>query len=521
MRSILLVPLLALLTALTPAGRAVAADPTTAAWGETLREVRIHAEDAINDDPQAAAAPLIGQPLGEADAEALRIDLTRRLVEHGYVNSGYVLHDPVFNDGVLHLKRIAGQIVQTQMRGNERLRPAYVEQRLVRPTEAFNTRVLGERFRLLLNDPLFKRINASIIPGTTPGEAVLDLAIERHRAWTFSLETNNYRPQSIGEYAALARISLRNLTGWGDALNVGLSTPISDGQGGRVQLGWQMPLGARGLQLALNYDEGNVTVIEQSVADLSIESRIRSVEAGLSYPLIDDGARRLAVSASLLTRQNRTQLLGENFAFQPGEPDSGTRVNDIRLQAEYAQRGERGLLLLRGALTVGRNNIRAVPFPEAELADDRYHVLLLQGQYGHQLTERGLRAVARGTLQSTPDRLVPLERIAVGGNATVRGFLENTLVRDEAGILNLELEVPVLTGDGPSITLIPFVDYARAGNRGESDVTLASAGLASRINWRGARLDLAWGQSLNEPSNYRDGRGLQGNGVHFSLGYSF
>ena len=512
---------LALLCVLLQTSTVLASDATTPAWGEPLRELRIDADDSISDDAQSNATPLIGQPLGEADAEALRIELTRRLVERGYVNSGYVLHEPAFRDGVLHLRRVAGRVVRTQMRGNERLRPSYVEDRLIRSGEAFNTRVLGERFRLLLNDPLFKRINASIIPGTAPGEAVLDLAIERDRVWSFALEANNYRPQSIGEYAALARMGVRNLTGRGDALSLGLSTPVSDGQGGRVQVGWQLPLGARGLQLALNYDEGNVTVIEQSVASLDIKSRIRSLEAGLSYPLLDDGARRLAVSASVLTRHNRTQILGEDFAFQPGEPDGGSRVNDIRLQGEYAQRSDRGLLLLRGALTVGRNNIREVPFPEAALADDRYQVLLLQGQYGHQLSERGVRAVARGTLQATPDRLVPLERIAVGGSTTVRGFLENTLVRDQAAIVNLELEVPILTGDGPKFTLIPFVDHASAGNRGEADVTLTSAGLASRTTWRGARFDLAWGHTLDEPADYRDGRRLQGNGVHFSLGYAF
>ncbi|MBU3695033.1 MAG: ShlB/FhaC/HecB family hemolysin secretion/activation protein [Rhodocyclaceae bacterium] len=497
------------------------AAPTRADWGDPLQRIELLASDDIPDDIAGHSQPYLGRPFGEADAEALRIELTRGLVDRGYVNSGYRLAEPAYAGGVLRLQRIAGRISRVQLGGQERLRPAYVTSRLTRTGETFNTLVLAERFRKLLNDPLFRRVDASIIPDVTPGEAVLDLAIERNRAWNFSLETGNQRPRSIGEYAATARASVANLSGWGDTLGIALSNPIDDGRGARVQVGWQVPLRAGGPSLNLAYDEGSASVIEPSVARLDITSRIQSVETGLSQVLLDTANQRLAASVAYLTRHNRTQLLGEDFAFQPGEPDSGTRVHDVRLQAEYARRSETALLLARASLIIGSNNIRPVPFPTAPLADDHHRVLLLQGQYARTLGESGLRGVARATLQRTPDRLVPLERIAVGGGATVRGFLENTLVRDEATIVNLELEWPLVKQDTRNLTLIPFIDYGEARNQGEASASLASAGLAGRLTWGGARLELAWGHRLREPDGYHPGGGAQAQGIHFNLAYGF
>ncbi len=491
------------------------------AWGEVLNDVAIDADADFGPPLAPLLEPLLGSPLGEADAEALRIALTRALIEAGYVNSGYVFVAPIFRGGVLYLRREAGRITEVRLRGQNRLRKAYIEQRLAPAGETFNTVLLGERFRRLLSDPLFSRIDARIIPGTQAGQAVLDVDVERARAWEFALETHNQRPRSIGEYAAVARAGMRNLTGLGDALELSIQTPLGDGEGERYGFGWQLPLGTKGLALRLAADSGSATLVEQSLVDLNIESRIRSLEAGLSYPLIDDGQQRLALAASLLTRHNRTQLLGQDFAFQPGEPDSGTRVHDLRLQAEYARRDPHGLLILRATLTAGRSNVREVPFAEVAIPNSRHRALLLQGQYSRQLGNGPLRGVLRGTLQITPDRLVALERIAVGGYATVRGFLENTLVRDEARVINVELEVPLRRSGDLQITAIPFVDVGNAGNRGEPSVTLASAGLAGRLQWGGARLDVAWGHTLREPPAYRGGSGLQGNGVHFNLGYRF
>src|SRR5262245_4705408 len=45
------------------------------------------------EELQAIAAPYVGRELGNAELESLRLALTRRYVEAGYINSGAVIPD--------------------------------------------------------------------------------------------------------------------------------------------------------------------------------------------------------------------------------------------------------------------------------------------------------------------------------------------------------------------------------------------------------------------------------------------
>ena len=132
--------------------------------------------------------------------------------------------------------------------------------------------------------------------------------------------------------------------------------------------------------------------------------------------------------------------------------------------------------------------------------------------------------IVRGTTQQTEDRLVPLDGISVGGVYTVRGYVENQLVRDVGEILNVEFEYPLFRSAGTGLTflLIPFYDYGRARNNGGSSASLSSLGLASRIRWQGLNMDLAIAKRLAHPdfiSNSKEN--LQERGIHFQLSYNF
>jgi hemolysin activation/secretion protein len=144
-----------------------------------------------------------------------------------------------------------------------------------------------------------------------------------------------------------------------------------------------------------------------------------------------------------------------------------------------------------------------------------------QGQYARQVMDNGAQLLVRTNLQWTNRTLVALDRMAAGGNATVRGFRENSLIRDRAAIVTVEFDYP-LRSEGMQFALVPFLDAAWAGNRGEDGDAIASLGLATRLRWKGLGLDLAWARRLKQLDGATAAtRTWQDRGVHAQLSYEF
>ena len=143
------------------------------------------------------------------------------------------------------------------------------------------------------------------------------------------------------------------------------------------------------------------------------------------------------------------------------------------------------------------------------------------GQYRRRLDSPGRCQLAlKSNIQLTESSLLPLEKFALGGIDTVRGYRENSLVRDNGWSLSLELQYG-LNGGGHGWKLVPFLDYGRAWNQSgplSRAEDRASAGLG--VLWSGskglaAELWLAQGLlGLDSP-----GHSLQDQGIHFQVSY--
>jgi len=91
-----------------------------------------------------------------------------------------------------------------------------------------------------------------------------------------------------------------------------------------------------------------------------------------------------------------------------------------------------------------------------------FFIWLGQAQYAWRMLDDGTQLVLRGNAQFSDSPLLPLERIAVGGFNTVRGYRENQLVRDDGFSISTEFHYPLIGGDIHSahkLTLASFMDY--------------------------------------------------------------
>lgn len=465
----------------------------------------------------AIARPFVGRELGVPDIEQLREQITRRYIDKGYINSGAVLADDAYRDGRLTFTLIEGRIEQVRVSGQERLRKSYIQDRLSRDKEPFNVKELQERFQLLLADPLFAKIKARVLPSAALGEAILDVDVARAVPYQLTLFANNYRPPSIGSEAYGASGWVRNLTSLGDVLDV----LYQDGRGGpRYGAGWSVPVSSYGTVVEARYDQGHSTLIEDPLADIDIQSEFKSLEFGISHPLIDRSRRRLVLGLSWANRESTSTIAGVPFSFVPGEVNGQTELQVWRFSQDFQQRWERSVLSARSTFSFGHNNISQDEVP-ATTPQRRFRVWLGQLQYAHRLMDNGTQALLRGLVQKSADRLVPLERTAIGGVGTVRGYRENHLVRDKGYAISAELRFPALGAQSPrrAVDLIAFVDHGAARNQDEASEHLSSVGLGVNGRYDGFSAELYVAKRLNKlPGD--TGSNLQDEGIHLQISYA-
>jgi len=464
---------------------------------------------------EALAAPFLNRPLRMLELEELRQRLTRAYVERGYVSSGAVIPESALRDGSLRFSIIEGRVSSVRANGLQGLSDAYLAARLVRD-EAFNLEVLQERFHLLLADPLFERLNARLMPGPSLGTSIIDIDVQRARPWQLTLFANNHLAPAVGSSAAGIEATARNITGWGDTLNATLSRSRGSTNG---DLGWTLPLGARATTLTLRVAQGESSVIEEPLTAVGIGSVLRSREATLAHPVIDDTRRRLTLGLSYGERRNNTSIDGEPFSFVAGEPTGSTQVRAWRFFQDLTMRFERHVLALRSTFVSGRNNLSAEPVLATQ-PSPAYRLWVGQAQGSLALGDSGTQLLLRANVQRSEDRLVALEQLSVGGRYTVRGYRENQLVRDNGWSASAELHWPLWRDDAgrTSLSVIPFVDVGSAHNRDEATSRLASAGLG--LQWNIDRFEGEVFVARRIERRAADTHGdLQDHGIHLSLRY--
>lgn len=492
-----------------------------------LRAVRFEGNTVLPDAAlEEVAARDLGQRIGAAGIERLRQRLTQRLVDGGWINSGVLVERVDVAAGRIDFRVIEGRLAGIELRGMDGLHDGYLIDQLVRPDDGpLDMDRLRERFQLALADPLIERMNARLMPGMQPGEAVLAVDVVRSDPYRFSLFANNHRPVSIGAAAVGVAASARNLTGRGDLLELTLQSPLEGDADLRAGAAWRLPFGGRRSELSLRLDHGDSAVRDEAVRNLDIRSRLGSAEIGLAHAVSETLGHRFALGAQAIYRENRTWLLGRRFSFNAGEPDGLVRERIGTLWQELVLRSADQVLALRSTFGWGENNLRDIPgMPAASRAPTHFRTWLGQLQFTHRLRDTRWQAHLRATVQRSPDRLLALDRIAIGGARTVRGHRENQLVRDQGHWLNLELEIPLVDDRERELRFVaaPFYDHGRGRNHGEPATTLNSLGVALRATWQRFDAELVLAKRIDPPPQTGSrGANLQDRGVHLQVVWRF
>lgn len=189
-------------------------------------------------------------------------------------------------------------------------------------------------------------------------------------------------------------------------------------------------------------------------------------------------------------------------------------------------RTQNQVIAARSRFSVGIDALGAT-INRGDVPDGQFFAWLGQFQAVRRFGFLDTQAILRSDLQIADDPLLTLEQIAIGGRFSVRGYRENTFVRDNAYLASLEVRVPLIrnTRWAEYVQLAPFADYGRAWNvrrpRGDPpDIASVGIGLRWAATIPGAislrpLLEVYWGHPLRELRTPEED--LQDKGVHFQF----
>ncbi len=474
---------------------------------------------------QPIVAPLLGKSVSRLDLDTLRLELLQKCKTLGFLYPSVILPSQQIKQGIVHYQVYEGHLTQINIEGAERLHEDYLRKRLQPDDGPLERTELQERFQLLLTDPLIERVNGALRPGANPGDAILDLSVKRAKPYELHLGMDNYTPPTVGSYTGHLDGTVRNLTGWGDFLRLNLN-----GSGGTKGISsyFSMPLNAYDTRLNLGFQGSEANVIESHLKSLDIQNNFMDVNIGVSHPLYHTINRIFSVESQFAYRQTHTLLQNSAFPAAFGNEDNGkATVSVVRLIQNYLDRDVDRVLSFRSSFNIGIDAFDATTHSDNK-PDSHYFSWLGQLRYVHNLDQRGTQFFFRGDVQLASRNLLPLERFALGGVYTIRGYRQNEMVRDEGYALGFELRYPLILpneANGHKLNLVPFYDLGGAWNLDANgskvdDVyqTLMGIGMGLQWSWEQFDADFYWARALSHhPPLSNIDNDIQDQGIYFRL----
>jgi hemolysin activation/secretion protein len=434
---------------------------------------------------QKITASYTNREVTPSDLAELRHQLTLHYVDNGYINSGVVIPKQKISNGVVFLQMMEGRLIAINVTGLKHLSVNYIKKRLELGTNIpFNMKVLQENIRLLLENPLIRRIKAELKPGDQRGDAVLNVDVDEAVRYRLDAQADNDRSPGVGGNQMTLHAADLNLSGWGDSL--GIQCGLTEGLreiSGYYNLPLRIYSSSRDLMLNLKYKNNSARVVEKPFDELDILSDSEDYSIGLSRPFIRKSDRELILALTVEKRHLETSLLGRGFSFSPGVRKGEADITVLRFSQELIQPQTDSVLAMRSVFSIGIDALDATMNESGP--DGEFFVWMGQIQWARRLkTWQNSQLILRADMQIAANPLLPMEKFSMGGMGagSVRGYRKNQLVKDNAVAGSAELRTPVLRLPLPRLS------------KGEYDGTLSIAPF----------FDIGWGEDIDNPSSDTD-----------------
>lgn len=375
------------------------------------------------------------------------------------------------------------------------------------------------------NDNPSKKINLQLQSGDKEDEIIANMKVADELAWKVGMTADNTGTQQTGTTRLGLVYQYANLFDSDQVVSLQYTTsPEKSDKVGIYSVGYRIPLYQQGdsVDIFAGYSDVDSGTITAGVYDLKVSGK--GMVSGLRYN------HNLGRSGNYDSRV----IFGLDYrAYKNSVSVIDTQLgNDVTVHPVSI--GYSGTWALAGG-EVGFNLTFSQNFPGGSRGGDndfnlaragapvkysvfRYAASYIQVFNGDWQFRLGLSG------QTTNDRLVPGEQFGIGGNATVRGFLEREVANDRGHLFNAEVYTtnlaPMLGMDPLNLRALAFFDAGYVSRIG----ALAGEAESASISSIGLGLRLTHDKNLTFAVDYGyvlDAGGSQSKGdqrLHFRMG---
>lgn len=470
----------------------------------------------------AIVAPYENRTLQFREMLTLRDAITQRYLELGYVTSGAVIEG--VNDGVLNINVVEGDLAEIRVVGDGRLRPDYVAAYLqgFGPAKPVNVYNIEERLQIFQQQPYMDRVEAQLLPGNRKGQSVLLVEPVETQNWRARMEVSNTLNPSIGAVQGIVSLDFGQLAGRSDNLHLAYrgAEGLNEFEGE-----YSFPVGARGTRLALYAFGADSDIVTSPFDELDISANSWTAGLQLRLPIERTVAGDTILEFSGEWRRSKTYLLGSGFSFVEGPDEGVAKLAIARTALEHLRRTRQDVIYARLELSAGLHLFGSTDSNDGSVPDSQFLKLNLQSQWARRLDLFNSQTILRIDGQISNDPLLGLEQFPLGGRWTVRGYRENSVIRDNAIVASTEWRIPLVRDErGISrFEIRPFFDWSYSDNNSRGEVrrnTLSAIGLG--LYWSpvdSLQAEVYWGEAL-QTVEYPGDYSLQDDGIFFSFSWA-
>ena len=412
--------------------------PTRQTQEVEVKEVRFIGNTVFTSEQLRSLIDLSpGETIFSSDLIDLREKVTDYYVEQGYVSTSAVVSSQRPGSGIIEVQILEGTLKEILIKGTNYINDGYLYSRLPKVGQPLNQNELLDSLARLQDDPMIEEIQATLTESDL-AENVVVLTISEQKRFRSSFGISNSFSRSVGTLGGSADANY-NLFGIGDNLNVGYTR--TEGLE-RFDTGYSVVLGKQNTQLTLAYADSDTEIIEDPISDLDIQGDYQTIRLGVRQPvrLSEESDLAFTIEGEVIDSEAFIQT-DDSFSFVEGLSDGESDITALRLSQEYFTSNDSRSFGVRSQFNVGLPIFDAT---ETEVGiDGLFWSWQGQGQYLQRLGNSNLILASRLNIQLTPDRLLPLEQLTLGGLRSVRGYRQNLSIGDNGVIGNVELQIPV------------------------------------------------------------------------------
>ena len=474
---------------------------------------------------RSAVNDLIDKEITFPDLISVESRINNLYRNQGYINSAAVIEPQNISaqGGIVKVTIIEGGIENIVIKGTRRLKPDYIRSRLGLSTKApLNQERILQALQLLKTDPQIQDISAQISQGVRPDLSVLEVTVKEADTFHIDIFTNNGRAPSVGSWRRGTTITDNNLSGWGDSFSLSYSN--TDGSNA-LDVSYGLPLNPRNGTIKVSRGVTRTNVTEPPFDQLDITGNSSYYEIGFNQPLWQTPSQELGLGLAFSRQISKTKLGPDGFPLSIGANDNGeTRISKIAFSQNWVTRNSKSVLGLYSQFNFGLGILDATTNNNG-IPDSHFFAWRGQGQYVRSLNRQNdMLLTVRSNLQLSNEGLVPLEQFGIGGFSSVRGYRQDTLLKDNGFLLSTEIQFPIIrtVNQQGGLSLIPFVDFGTGWsssntkvNPGNTNKDGSLVGTGLGLQWKSEQLKarIDWGHTLTDinPQTSSENR------LHFSV----